>query len=229
MQWVAVAAEPVQQRLLRQYWNVYLEVGGSTGRLRGRRWAALAAETALTAGEDRAVYRPQQVAGRIGDRRLVEDHGGLALIPDIGDLRNGPSRAVWWQWGRNTHGLTGVQDPAQLDFDPGEADLWRLRHVEGGSHAAERRQYLRCAVGQVAQLAGVHRVATRAEGQVIKLHIAAGPGELDRLELRPECGVEIDWHVRIFRRYAALPGTRRSSRDRWCRPDPDRCDPSLVS
>jgi hypothetical protein len=55
--------------------------------------------------------------------------------------------------------------------------------VEGLCHVAERRQHLRGVVDEVAQLALVDRIGTRAETQVVQLHVAAAPGEFDRVGL----------------------------------------------
>ena len=67
---------------------------------------------------------------------------------------------------------------------PGNLHRRRLGHVEALRDVAERRQHLRGVVGQVAQLALVERIGARAEAEVVQLHIATGPRELDRLEAR---------------------------------------------
>ena len=66
--------------------------------------------------------------------------------------------------------------------------------MEGLRDVAECRQHLRGVVDEIAQLALVHRVAARAEPEVIELHIATGPREFAGRELRAEGLVEIDRH-----------------------------------
>jgi hypothetical protein len=58
----------------------------------------------------------------------------------------------------------------------------RTCDVEGLYHVAERRQHLRGVVDEVVQLALVNRIGTRAEPQVVQLHVAAAAGEFDRVE-----------------------------------------------
>ena len=84
---------------------------------------------------------------------------------------------------RAFHPLAGVRDLGQFDVDAGKLDGRRLGHVERGGHVAERRQHLGRLIDQVAQFAGIHRVRARTQPQVVKLDIAARPGEFDRLEL----------------------------------------------
>src|ERR1700722_16813263 len=113
-----------------------------------------------------------------------------------------------------------MQNLAQLNVDARELDGWRLGGVEGVCRVAERRQHLRGVVDEVAQLAGVHRVAAGTQSEVIELYIATAPSEFDRLELGGKCDVGIDRHGAIlrFRRLrAGRPGSRTSWRGRWCR------------
>ena len=77
---------------------------------------------------------------------------------------------------------------------PGNCTVGGFGHVEALRHVAERRQHLRGVVGQVAQLALVHRVLTRAEAEVVELDIATGPREFGGRKLRAERLVEIDRH-----------------------------------
>ncbi|MDT5173754.1 MAG: hypothetical protein QOG37_1005 [Mycobacterium sp.] len=52
-----------------------------------------------------------------------------------------------------------------------------------GLTAVQRRQYLRGVVLEVAQLALGKRIGARAETRVVQLHVAAAPGEFDRVEV----------------------------------------------
>ena len=77
VQRIAIAAEPVEQRLLRQHGNVELEIRRPVRcGVRGR-GAALATEPAFAAGEDRTPLRPQQRPVRRGHQ--VSDQITAAL------------------------------------------------------------------------------------------------------------------------------------------------------
>jgi hypothetical protein len=91
-----------------------------------------------------------------------------------------------WQRRRHFDPLAGVQHLAQLDVDAGKLHGRRFRGMECGGHAAECRQYLRRVIHQVAQLALVHGICPSAQPQLVELHIAAGPGEFDRVQFSVE-------------------------------------------
>ena len=124
VQRVAVAGQPVQQRLRRQRRVADLVVGGAVGRhvLRAGR-AALAAEAALAADEDRTAQRVQRlaVADRLG---LGDDDPGLLLVvhrddrdvsvalPSTGTSRCSVTACVPWTT------IAGLNVPAFFNADP---------------------------------------------------------------------------------------------------------------
>ncbi|SHT64087.1 Uncharacterised protein [Mycobacteroides abscessus subsp. abscessus] len=92
VQRITVTTQPIQQRLLRQDVRGHLEVGVAFGNAAVGRRTALAAEATFTAGEDRTTDGPEG-ALIIGCRRLRDDDGSLALIPDFHDLALGAGGA----------------------------------------------------------------------------------------------------------------------------------------
>ena len=86
VQRVAVAAEAVEQRLLRRHVVRRIAVGRAVGDLDRVRRTAVAAPAALAAHEDRRAHGPQPARPSAATAcRLLPDDGGLALVPDVGD------------------------------------------------------------------------------------------------------------------------------------------------
>ena len=195
VQRIAVAAHPVQQRLLRRHRYGQLEIGCTLGRFGRRRRTALTTEAAFAAGEDRPLLCPQQRAVGRGHRRLRPDDRGLALVPDVGEP--GDRDAGRPTAARDRAPMTASLACSTLESSmsmPGKLHRRRLGHVEALRDVAERRQHLRGVVGEVAQLPLVHRVATRTEPKVVELDVATGPREFGRFEFGGQRLVHIDRH-----------------------------------
>ena len=161
---------------------------------------------------------------------LRPDHRGLALVPDLGEPRDGPPRARRRDGAGHGDGLAGVQHPRQLDVDAGELHRRCGGHVEALRHAAERRQHLRGVVDEVTQFALVEWVGTGAEAQMVELDVATAPREFDGGQLGADGLVEVDRHP------SALSGQVQGGQvaERHGGPDRpagarDRCGPSPVS
>src|SRR5690606_40326418 len=104
VQRVAVAAEAVEQRLLRQGRGGDVEIRCPVGEFGLVTGAAFTAETAFAAGEDGGPFGPQGFAVGAGDGEFLHDHRVGTLVPDLAD----PAGA-----GRFTR---GGQRPVHLDF-----------------------------------------------------------------------------------------------------------------
>ncbi len=178
MEGIAVAAQPVQQRLLREGRHVELGVRLTIGVLHRLRRTTLTAETALTAGEDRRPCGPQGIAVEILGHRFLHDDRGLALVPHLGDTGDRAALARSGDGRVHGHLLTAVDDLGEIDLDPGERDLRRLDLVEGRGDSREGGEYLRVLVPEVTQFARVGGVGPGADAEVVELDIGAAPLEL---------------------------------------------------
>ena len=201
MQRVAVPAQPVQQRLLRQDRQRHLDVGRTVGRCHrfdGPRsppkppsprakidrlgWSTTACRQSVT-----VVWLTMTAAvplSQISVNRVTERAEPLA--------GNGP--------GTVTPSLACSTLLSSMSM-PGNLTFGGLVMVEAGRHVCEGGQHLRDVVGQVAQLARIHRVRAGAQPEVVELDIATAPREFDGLQLGAQRDVEIDRHV-------AFPGVR---------------------
>src|SRR5204863_3475337 len=117
VQRVAVAAQPVPQRLSRpgrglQHRIRFTFRDGHAGRL-----APLAAEAALTPYKNACSVGEQRLAGRVDGAGLHDDDRGAALVLYVGDDRPGLRLAVDRQRPVDGQLLPAVQGSREVDVD----------------------------------------------------------------------------------------------------------------
>ena len=140
VQWVAVAIEPVQQRLVGARRIGDLVIGIAVRHLRrvGDLRPTVLTEAALAADERGEARRERRFAGSgVGRLRLEPHHGCLALVVDPDDLGHGVDLAVGRDRAVHGHPLLTVQQHPEVELAP-TRQARTAAHTEDDRH---RRQH----------------------------------------------------------------------------------------
>ncbi len=175
---VLVAAQPVQQRLLRQGRRLDDAVGFPLRRHVADLRARGASEAALSADEEARAGREERLAGLVAALVLGDHESGLPLVEDVGHappaerLRGGGKRLV------DLDVLLAVQELGHVELDSREIEAATAaddRAPAPSGHHHEARQDLQVLLVGVLELARVGGRHARPDAQVVEDHVVDLP------------------------------------------------------